>query len=140
MSRELRTPHVLGGQTILIIEDDALLLRSLMVWFQQAGCSVFGAKDGVEGLAQFKQHRPHVVISEIVMPNREGVETIMAIKALAPSARILAISGGGRIGSTDLLSLAHALGADAVMAKPFRSADIVGAVARLVQPAVGAPP
>lgn len=127
------TPHTtLSGQIVLIIEDDPIMLRNLAQWFQQAGCKVMVAHDGVEGLAQFEKLRPNAVVTDIIMPNREGVETLMAIKARDPGVKILAISGGGRLGSTDLLAMARSLGADAVMAKPFRSTDVVGAVARLL--------
>ncbi|MBI2262966.1 MAG: response regulator [Caulobacterales bacterium] len=122
---------------MLIIEDDPIMLRNLAQWFQQAGCKVMVAHDGVEGLAQFQKLRPNAVVTDIIMPNREGVETLMAIKARDPGVKILAISGGGRLGSTDLLAMARSLGADAVMAKPFRSTDVVGAVARLLLPGEG---
>lgn len=132
------TPHTtLSGQVVLIIEDDPIMLRNLAQWFQQAGCKVMVAHDGVEGLAQFQKLRPNAVVTDIIMPNREGVETLMAIKARDPGVKILAISGGGRLGSTDLLAMARSLGADAVMAKPFRSTDVVGAVARLLLPGEG---
>ena len=124
----------LAGQIVLIIEDDPIMLRTLAEWFQQAGCKVMVARDGAEGLAQFQAVRPDAVVTDIIMPNREGVETLMAIKALDPRVKILAISGGGRLGSSELLSIARGLGADAVMAKPFRSAEVVNAVARLFQP------
>lgn len=137
MPNDPSPPKALAGQIVLIIEDDPIMLRNLAQWFQQAGCKVMVAHDGVEGLAQFEKLRPDAVVTDIIMPNREGVETLMAIKALDPDVKILAISGGGRIGSTDLLAMAHSLGADAVMAKPFRSTDVVGAVARLLQPNEG---
>lgn len=137
MPTELSPPKALAGQIVLIIEDDPIMLRNLAQWFQQAGCKVMVAHDGVEGLAQFEKLRPNAVVTDIIMPNREGVETLMAIKARDPGVKILAISGGGRLGSTDLLAMARSLGADAVMAKPFRSTDVVGAVARLLLPGEG---
>jgi len=137
MPNEPSPPNALAGQTVLIIEDDPIMLRNLAQWFQQAGCKVMVARDGVEGLAQFDKLRPNAVVTDIIMPNREGVETLMAIKALDPDVKVLAISGGGRLGSTDVLAMAHSLGADAIMAKPFRSTDVVGAVARLLQPNEG---
>jgi len=133
MAIESKPSGALAGQTALIIEDDPVMLRNLAQWFQQAGCRVMVACDGVEGLAQFEKVRPDVVVTDIIMPNREGVETVMSIKALDPEVKILAISGGGRLGSTDVLNTARVLGADAVMAKPFRSAEVVSAVVRLLQ-------
>lgn len=133
MPNELNPPKILAGRIVLIIEDDPIMLRNLAQWFEQAGCRVMVAHDGDEGLAQFNTLRPNAVVTDIIMPNREGVETLMAIKNLDPDVKILAISGGGRLGSTDLLRTARGLGADAVMAKPFRSTDVVAAVSRLLQ-------
>lgn len=137
MNERLDPSKALTGQIVLIIEDDPIMLRNLAQWFRQAGCKVMVAHDGVEGLEQFNKVRPDAVVTDIIMPNREGVETLMAIKALDPDVKVLAISGGGRLGSADLLAMAHRLGADAVMAKPFRSTDVVGAVTRLLQPSHG---
>ncbi len=59
------------------------------------------------------------------MPTREGIETIIALKRIAPSVKVVAISGGGRIDGADFLKLAEAFGADATMAKPFRLYELV---------------
>jgi DNA-binding response OmpR family regulator len=69
------------------------------------------------------------------MPNREGVETILAMKARASHVKILAISGGGRLGADEVLGLAQRLGADAVLPKPFRSAEILRVARELLAPA-----
>lgn len=125
----------LKGRSVLLIEDDPVMLRSLGQTFVQAGARVTLAADGEQGLIQFHKQRPDVVVTDIIMPNREGVETIMAMKAAAPAVQIVAISGGGRVGAAEFLSLARQLGADAVLAKPFRSAQIVDMVADLLGPA-----
>jgi DNA-binding response OmpR family regulator len=127
----------LEGRTILIVEDDVIMLRALGQAFQRAGCRVVGARDGEEGLARFLTQTPDLVITDILMPNREGVETILAMKAKAPEVKILAISGGGRLGAEQILHLARRLGADAVLPKPFRSADILAAARRLLAPPAG---
>lgn len=123
---------VLNGKTVLLVEDDEVMLRALGRTFQQAGCQVVGARDGDEGLARFAERTPHLVVTDILMPNREGVETIMAMKARAPDVKILAISGGGRLGADEVLGLVIGLGADAVLPKPFRSAEILAAAAKLL--------
>jgi DNA-binding response OmpR family regulator len=69
------------------------------------------------------------------MPNREGVETILAMKARASHVKILAISGGGRLGADEVLGLAQRLGADAVLPKPFRSTEILRVARELLEPA-----
>lgn len=128
----------LTDKVVLIIEDDAVMLRALGHAFQAAGCRLVGARDGEEGLARFIEETPDLVVTDILMPNREGVETILAMKARAPQVKILAISGGGRLGADEVLSLAQRLGADAVLPKPFRSAEILGLAQRLLEPAAEA--
>lgn len=123
---------VLNDRTILIIEDDAIMLRALGQAFQRAGCRIVGARDGEEGLTRFLERTPDLVVTDILMPNREGVETILAMKAKAPDVKILAISGGGRLGAEQILELARRLGADAVLPKPFRSAEILAVAHRLL--------
>lgn len=125
-------PSSLKGQRILIMEDDVILLKAIASWFSAAGCTVMTARDGVVGLQKFDQIRPNLIIADIIMPEREGVETIMAIRAMDTTVPILAISGGGRIGSGQFLSLALGLGASAALAKPFRSREILALAADLL--------
>lgn len=125
-------PDALDSKTVLIIEDDPTMLRTLSHWFQVSGCRVMGAQDGDEGLGKFNRLRPDIVVTDILMPNREGVETILAIKQRAPEVKILAISGGGTLGTAAVLDLARRLGADAVLAKPFRSSEMLDAVRALL--------
>lgn len=125
----------LKGRRILLIEDDAVLLRSLATQLTQAGSTVAVAPDGKVGLEKFKEFRPDLVITDIIMPEREGIETLMAIKAECPDAKVLAISGGGRVGAAEFLNLALRLGADAALAKPFRSADLIATAADLLEQA-----
>ena len=107
-------PH-LKDRIVLLIEDDAIMLRTLGRAFQREGCRIVGARDGDEGLTRFLERTPDLVVTDILMPNREGVETIVAMKAKAPDVKILAISGGGRLGAEQVLELASRLGADAVL-------------------------
>ena len=125
--------QTLTDRTVLIIEDDDIMLRALGHAFQRAGSRVVVARDGDQGLTRFLERTPDLVITDILMPNREGVETILAMKAKAPGVRILAISGGGRLGAEEILGLASRLGADAVLPKPFRAADILAAARGLLE-------
>lgn len=127
-----RLQNALKDKIVLVIEDDPILLRTLARSFHLHGCQVMAAQDGSQGLEKFRHLRPDVVVTDIIMPNREGVETILAMKELAPEVKILAISGGGRLASGELLNLARSLGADAVLPKPFRAAELVDAVCRLI--------
>lgn len=129
---ESELPASLRNRLVLLIEDDAVLLEHLAGSFTAAGFRVMTAPDGAVGLKKFEQIRPDLVVTDIVMPDREGVETIMAMKARDKSVPILAISGGGRLGPSEFLTLAVGLGADSAMAKPFRSKDILARAAELL--------
>ncbi|MBI2262988.1 MAG: response regulator [Caulobacterales bacterium] len=125
-------PDPLAGAAVLIVDDDVEMLRTLARRFHLAGSRVTVAKDGEEALAKFRQSTPAVVVTDILMPKREGVETIMAMKELSPEVKIMAISGGGMLGAGSVLDLARRLGADAVLAKPFRSDQVLEVVRRLI--------
>jgi CheY-like chemotaxis protein len=115
---------------ILVIDDDAAVRVTVQSVLSRFGYKVISAADGEEGIRLFRSIRPDLVITDIIMPVREGIETILAIRHEQPEAKIIAMSGGGRIGNADLLSMARQLGADQVIAKPF---DIDGLTAIVAQ-------
>lgn len=131
---ESEFPPALQDKLVLIIDDDPILLKNIANWFAAAGSKVMTAPDGDVGLKRFAQVRPDLVVTDIIMPDREGVETIIAMKGEDVTVPILAISGGGRIGPSEFLSLALRLGADAALAKPFRSKEILATAASLLDP------
>lgn len=106
--------------SVLLIEDDGELLRQMALAFRGAGYDVQTAADGQAGLSRFRQTPTDLVVTDIIMPNREGIETILALRKASPSVKILAISGGYRVGPADFLELARHVGADGSLAKPFR--------------------
>lgn len=103
---------------ILIIDDDPKMQRTLGRILTASGHTVRYAGDGEEGLKLFHKAPPGLVITDIVMPNTEGIETIRALRGAAPAVPILAISGSGRHG---YLRFAKEFGATAVLDKPFSS-------------------
>jgi CheY-like chemotaxis protein len=113
------------AKKVLVIDDDVDLLRRLIEGLAQAGYEVDAAADGRRGCERAIAGAPDVVVVDIIMPTQEGIETILAIRAARPATRIVAMSGGGRIGPCFLLDLAHRLGADATIAKPFRQAALI---------------
>jgi len=115
---------------ILVIDDDPEMRRTIVKILTAVGHEMIAAKDGKEGLKQFRIHRPTLVITDILMPDREGLETIHELRDAASRVAIIATSGGPAI----FLDMAKKLGADAAIAKPFRAADLVAAVARLLAP------
>src|SRR5262249_16255613 len=90
-------------------------------------------KDGEAGLRVVERDSPAMIVTDIVMPNREGIETIREAKQRFPAIPIIAISGGGRLGPDGFLDLALKLGADDCLAKPFRPRDMLDKVSRFLK-------
>jgi CheY-like chemotaxis protein len=116
---------------ILVIDDDPAMRRVISRLLGGAGHSVREAANGLDGIALFRQSHPALVITDIVMPHAEGMETIVALKRDEPTICILAISGHGG-GPVSYLDLATKLGADAALSKPFAAADLLAAVEGLL--------
>jgi DNA-binding response OmpR family regulator len=123
--------------SVLLIDDDAELLRQMGAAFAMGGYQVRMAADGAIGLAALKAAPAQLVVTDIIMPVREGVETILAVKAVDPTIKVIAISGGYRVGPADFLTLARHVGADDVLAKPFRPSVLLAAANRLLAPGPG---
>jgi CheY-like chemotaxis protein len=117
-------------QRILVIDDDPLVRHTVERILLKNGYQVCLAADGLEGLHAFRSQRPDLVITDIIMPKKEGLETIRLLRIFSPEAKIIAISGGSRIGNVDLLKKASDLGACAVIAKPFQAVELLDAVGR----------
>lgn len=111
---------------ILIIDDDPDLRRVMARVLVEAGHQVREAKNGIDGLAIFRSRHSECIIADIVMPEKEGIETIRELRQHAPNLPILAISGAHR--RTFYLHAATALGANASLAKPFLPAELLSAV------------
>ncbi len=114
---------------ILIIDDDDQFRKMLSQTLVKAGYSVSEASDGSEGIRTFRQDPADLVITDIVMPDKEGIETIMEIRQMAPELKIIAVSGGGRIGSESYLELARKLGAVHTFSKPIDRKKVVDIIA-----------
>jgi len=112
------------SRTVLVIDDDCLVLDTAEMLLRDLGFRVWRATNGAEGLACFLAAPPDLVLADLIMPEREGIETIQAMRRLRPDARIVAMSGGGAIGREWVLDMATKLGADRALAKPFDSADL----------------
>lgn len=118
---------------ILVIEDDdqiRTLIRKMLE--NETDYNVIEAADGNQGITQFKKHVPDLVITDIIMPDKEGIETIKDLRKEFSEVKIIAISGGGRIGPYDYLDLAKRLGASEVFEKPFDLKELVAAVKKLL--------
>lgn len=122
----------MAGANVLVVEDDAELLQIVARTLEGAGHAVAQAANGEAGLRQFRAEPPDLVVCDIVMPDRDGIELIPEMKALHPAVKILAISGRQHIGALDVLNLAKRMGADATLAKPFGMEALVALVGALL--------
>jgi two-component system KDP operon response regulator KdpE len=113
------------GGKVLIIDDDPALLRLMSMAFQAAGFATVAADNGRSGIRMASALRPDLVVTDIVMPDIEGIGAIRAIKQGARPPKVIAISGAGRGRGADYLSWARHLGADEVLAKPFRMSELL---------------
>jgi CheY-like chemotaxis protein len=117
---------------VLLVEDDPDLLMLLTTAFVREGFQTYCARNGRVGVEMLQTLKPDLMVTDIVMPEMEGIGTIMEARRVAPDTRVIAISGGGHYGrSQNFLVWAHELGADEVLAKPFRMSSLITA-ARVV--------
>ncbi len=117
---------------ILIIDDEELMRLMLVELLKAHGYDATGASDGVKGLEILKNQYFDLVITDLVMPDKEGVETIKDIQSLYPKIKIIAMSGGGRLNGVDYLELASALGADKTFHKPFDRKELIKEINNLL--------
>ncbi|MEC9464356.1 MAG: response regulator [Myxococcota bacterium] len=125
--------------SVLLIDDDDALRLMLAKALEMRGYTVHQASDGEEGVLFFNRFEPDVVITDLIMPNQEGLETIGLISKSDPDARIIAMSGdahlpNGRVLSTlSSLEIAGEIGARFILQKPFELSDLLEAVQTLAQ-------
>jgi CheY-like chemotaxis protein len=119
--------------SVLVIDDDAALRRTLRRVLERAGHQVLEAPEGRTGLKVYLERKPDLVITDIIMPEQEGIETIMELRRVAPTVPIIAISGSGPVGKVDFLHMAEQIGANVVLRKPIRAEDLTAAVARVLR-------
>ena len=114
--------------TVLVIDDEAPMRKMVRSILESASFQVIEAPNGVEGVRLFKEQRPALVITDMLMPDKEGLQTVTEIRQIDPKAKIIAMSGGGRAARTDFLQVAQKFGASACLTKPFRRGDLLATV------------
>jgi CheY-like chemotaxis protein len=120
---------------ILVIDDNEVVRNTVGRILQSGGYAVTLAEDGRKGMVSFRRERPDLVITDIIMPEQEGIETIRQILSDEPNAKIIAISGGGRMGHMDFLEVARKLGAVDILPKPFDPDDLLDRVGNCLKAA-----
>jgi len=117
---------------VLIVEDEKELREMLSVSLTRRKYTVLEAENGKDAIAHFKPSITDLVVTDLIMPEEDGLKVIMKLRELKPSIKIIAISGGGKAGPGSYLSLAKALGADAIYSKPFSINDLVSKIEELL--------
>jgi DNA-binding response OmpR family regulator len=118
---------------ILLIDDDDTLRAMLARALTHFGYLVVQAKDGVEGLHLFGTAGADVVVTDIVMPEKEGLGLLMELRKIQPPVRIIVMSGGGRQTAGEVLNIAKHLGASRVLAKPFPIEELIATIKDLLR-------
>jgi CheY-like chemotaxis protein len=118
---------------MLVIDDDPSVRSLVSGLLEACGHSVVVAENGRAGMRAFEKDRIDLVVTDIVMPEQEGIATISAIRRLSPTVPILAISGSNTVGRYgDYLHAAEVLGASATLPKPLRPDDLIETIDRLL--------
>lgn len=130
--RKQKRPEIgsAGGRpaaTILVIDDESGLRALIRDILERDGHQVITAENGNVGIQRFQECLPDIVVTDLCMPDMDGLRVIQEISRLAPETQIVAISGGGRDGM-DVLRKAKEAGASAVLQKPFRKAALLSAL------------
>lgn len=118
---------------ILIIDDDVEIREMLKEVFEQEGYETIIAPDGEVAVRYYREKQTDVVITDIIMPEKEGIETIMELKQEFPDVKIIAISGGGRISPDNYLKMAKDFGAMRTFTKPVRIEKLLEAVEEVLK-------
>jgi len=116
---------------ILVIDDDAAIRISLSLLLEAKGFNVSLAIDGADGLSKYLKEKPDIVISDLIMPGHQGIQTISRIRAEDPSLPIIAMSGSVQGGATSFLKKALAAGADHCLEKPFDAMELLNMLNRI---------
>ena len=122
---------MVSGSRILLIDDDDLFRKVVHVMLTTAGYNIQAAANGKAGMDHYRQQPSDVVITDILMPVQEGLETIQALKGLDPDVKIIAMSSGGE-GEFGYLQSAVAFGARPILRKPFSRDELLSTLADVV--------
>jgi CheY-like chemotaxis protein len=119
--------------SILLVDDDDVFLAMLSAVLTRAGYQVIVAFDGQRAINLYKSRPTDLVITDLVMPEKEGLELIGELKRFHPEVKIIVVSGAGKHALEDYLKMAKALGANRVLAKPFSEREILEAISEVLE-------
>lgn len=118
---------------ILLIDDDAAFRRTIREILDTADYTVIEASNYREAIAGCQTHPIDLVLTDLLMPEQDGFTTMRAVRVIRPGVKIIAMSGGGESGRTDVLHMATFLGADRVLQKPIRRQDLLEAIQTVLE-------
>jgi DNA-binding response OmpR family regulator len=118
---------------ILVIDDDIKIREMLKQYLERAEYEVLIAPDGKAALKLHSANPVDLIITDIVMPEKDGLETIMELRRRFPAVKVIAISGGGKIEANEYLDIAKAMGVTRTFSKPFELRELLAAVRELLQ-------
>lgn len=121
------------AQRILVVDDDADTRRSLEILLTKAGYEVAQARNGSEAVRLWQDFGGDLVITDLFMDQKDGIEVILELRAHSPGIRIIAMSGGGDKKRVDVLGHAKLIGAVLTIAKPFSQAEMITMVGRALK-------
>ena len=120
-------------QKILIVDDEPHILLMLKKMLEPSGYEIDLAANGNEGIELFRKSQADLVITDIIMPEKEGLETIREMRRIRPNLKIIAMSGGGKVSADNYLEIAKIFGASKLISKPFTKNEMVSAVQELLK-------
>jgi len=118
---------------ILVIEDDNSFRNVLVKMLEKANFEVMQADNGTQAIKNCETFKPALVLTDIIMPDKEGLETIQELLTINPDLKIIAMSGGGRFGPNSYLPLAEKFGAKKTLQKPFMRDELLSAIKEVLE-------
>jgi DNA-binding NtrC family response regulator len=118
---------------IVIIDDDASLRGTLRVLLEKRGYTVAEAENGRDGIKKVESVGADLVLTDVIMPDQDGIETVQILRKTYPGTKVIAMSGGGSFRMNELLTMATKLGAEGRLEKPFTSEEVLKEIDRVLQ-------
>jgi len=121
------------GSSILVVEDSPAIRLSVVAYLEAQGFAVTEAENGRAAIRALDRQGVDLIVTDVLMPEMDGIELIKAVRASRPDVKILAMSGGApSLPAGFILKMTQMFNADAVLYKPFRNEELGAAVARLL--------
>jgi len=119
-------------KTILVIDDEEAFRDYMTALLEKKRFKVITAENGISGEQKALKYKPDLIITDIVMPDKEGVEFIKSLRENDSVTPVIAVTGGNRVNAYSYLSMSKKLGANAILAKPFSKAEILKVIHDLI--------